>query len=181
LVPVDYGPLLDLCRLLAEGLTPGEAAGTTPAPAFLLDMERVFERYLTRGVLEAFASSRHYAVSVQTAHVVARPEAGRPEVLMRPDLTIDQAGRPVLVIDAKWKRLPRTSLVTADLYQVLAYCTALGVERGVLVYPGRAGRVWEYGFGPVAVTIRTLRVFGSGEAVARSLRRLARSLKPGVH
>src|SRR4051812_39548670 len=95
LVPVDYGPLLDLCRLLAEGLAPGEAAGTTPTPAFLLDMERVFERFLTRGVLEAFATSRRYSVSVQTAHTLAGPEAGQPEVIMRPDLTIDRAGRPV--------------------------------------------------------------------------------------
>ncbi len=39
-----YGPLLDLCRLLADALGPTDAAGTTACPAFLLDMERVFEQ-----------------------------------------------------------------------------------------------------------------------------------------
>src|SRR5262249_13807231 len=50
-----YRPLLDLCRLLADGLGPGEATGATPCPAFLLNLERVFEGYVTRGVVQAFA------------------------------------------------------------------------------------------------------------------------------
>ena len=50
-----YRPLLDLCRLLADALGPSDVAGITPCPAFLLDMERVFERYVTRGMTEAFA------------------------------------------------------------------------------------------------------------------------------
>ena len=71
-------------------------------------------------------------------------------------------------------------MVTADLYQVLAYCTALGLGRGVLVYPGRRDRVWEYEFPhtPIRVAVHTLRVAGPRAACARSLRRLARALRP---
>jgi 5-methylcytosine-specific restriction enzyme subunit McrC len=176
--PAEYRSLLELCRLLAEGLAPGSATGATPAPAFLLDMERVFERYLTRGVLAAFAAGPQ-AVSVQQAHVVNEPVAGQPDVHVRPDVTIDRQGRPVLVVDAKWKRLPRAAVVTADLYQVLAYCTALGVGRAVLVYPGRRERVWDYTFvhGDVRVTLRTLNVAGSRERCTRALRRLGRELR----
>src|SRR5262249_21885171 len=132
-----YRPLLDLCRLLADSLAPGPDAGATPCPAFLLNMEQVFERYVTGGFVRA---GGRYGVSVQPLFVANRPAAGQPDIHMRPDLTLDDAGRPVLVVDAKWKRLPGTPLVTADLYQVLAYYTALDVQRAVLVYPGRRSR-----------------------------------------
>src|SRR5205823_5931867 len=152
--------------------------GPAPAPAFLLDLERVFERHVTRGVVEAFADGDP-TVSVQPAHVVNAPAPGQPDIPMRPDVTIDRAGRPVLVLDAKWKRLPRTTLVTPDVYQVLAYCGALGVARAVLVYPGRGRRVWDYEFphGDVRLTVRTLDVAGTPQACARALRALGRELK----
>jgi 5-methylcytosine-specific restriction enzyme subunit McrC len=168
ILPAEYRPLLDLCRLLADGLTPG----------FLLDMERVFERHVTRGVVEAFARSRRYTVSVQITHTVNRPVAEEPDVTVRPDATIDRDGRPVLVVDAKWKRLPK-SLVTADLYQVLAYGTTLGAQGVALVYPGKKWRRWEYRFTHTALrlTVYTLGVGGTREACLRSAARLGRALK----
>jgi 5-methylcytosine-specific restriction enzyme subunit McrC len=178
--PEAYRPLLDLCGLLLAGLAPGEAAGGG-APAFLLDMEQAFEGYLTRGVVSAFARSRRVTVEAQATRTVSRPAAGQPDVTMRPDLLIGAAGRPALAVDAKWKRPPKGALVTADLYQVLAYCTALGLGKGVLVYPGRRDRAWDYEFPhtPIRVAVRTLRVAGPRQACTRSLRRLARSLRPG--
>jgi 5-methylcytosine-specific restriction enzyme subunit McrC len=178
--PPDYEAMLDLCRLLAGGLAPGEGAGPTPAPAFLLDMERVFERHVTRGLTAGFAGLGH-GVSVQPTYTVNVPVPGQPDVAMRPDVTVDGAGGPVLVVDAKWKRLPGAAPVTADLYQVLAYCTALGVGQAVLIYPGRRDRAWDYRFTrtPIRVTVRTLRVVGPREALARSMRRLLRALRPG--
>jgi 5-methylcytosine-specific restriction enzyme subunit McrC len=178
-LPEGYRPLFDLCRLLLEGLDPDERAGLTPAPAFLLDMERIFERYVTRGVLQAFADSKRHSVAVQPIFMVSPSRPGRPDVAMRPDVLIDHDGRRMLVVDAKWKRLPKAALVTADFYQMLAYATALGVPRAVLVYPGRHDRAWEYDFpgSPVRVTVRTLRVVGLGETCAVSLRRLGRALR----
>ncbi len=176
-LPGAYRPLLDLCRLLADILAPGEAAGPTPGPSFLLDMERVFERHVTRGVTDAFARSRRWTVSVQVTHTVNQPVADQPDLTMRPDLTLDRGGRPVLVVDAKWKRLP-TSLVTSDVYQILAYGTTMGAEGVALVYPGRRKRMWEYRFDhtPLRLTVHTLRVAGSRESCLRSVRRLARAL-----
>src|SRR5437764_1352936 len=46
-----YEPLLGLCRLLAAGLAPGIAAGSVTGPTFLLDLEAVWERYVTAGVV----------------------------------------------------------------------------------------------------------------------------------
>ena len=166
-----YGPLLDLCRLLADALGPTDAAGTTVCPTFLLDMEHVFERYVTRGVLEAFAGQQGWTATAQETHEVA---AG---VQMRPDVTVHRDGRPALVVDAKWKR-DAGSPSPADLYQMLAYCTALGVGRAVLVYPGRRDRVRICALRkvPIRVEMRTLRVVGDAAACRRSLRRLGRAL-----
>lgn len=68
-------------------------------------------------------------------------------IALRPDLVWDRpddGGRlaPAAVIDAKYK----TSTPNEDLYQMLAYCTALGLSRGHLVYaasehPARQHRV----------------------------------------
>jgi 5-methylcytosine-specific restriction enzyme subunit McrC len=178
--PEAYRPLLDLCGLLLAGLAPGEAAGAAGGPAFLIDMEQAFEGYLTRGVVTAFARSRRVGLTAQATRTVNRPAPGQPDVTVRPDLLMEVDGRPALAVDAKWKRPPRGALVTADLYQVLAYCTALGLGRGVLVYPGRRDRVWEYEFThtPIRVAVHTLRVVGPRQACTRSLRRLARSLRP---
>jgi 5-methylcytosine-specific restriction enzyme subunit McrC len=173
-LPADYTPLLDLCRLLLDGVGPIEDPGPTPAPAFLLDMERVWERHVTRAVVDATAGSGA-GVSVQVAESVGRDDRGRP-VVMRPDVTVAQGGGTVIV-DAKWKHVGRGA-PAEDLYQVLAYCTALGATRAVLVYPGRRDRARDCAFDhtPVRVTVWTLRVEGSREECARSARRLGKSL-----
>src|SRR5262249_5789820 len=129
-----YRPLLDLCRLLADGLAPGERSGEMPGPAFLIDLERVFERFVTRGLVEVVADTPG-AVSVQPPHRL-RGEGTAPAIVLRPDVTLGRDGRPVLVVDAKWKRLPRAGPLPTDVYQALAYGAALRARRVVLVYPG---------------------------------------------
>jgi 5-methylcytosine-specific restriction enzyme subunit McrC len=179
----SYRLVLDLCRLLFEGLSPRQAAGPTSCPTFLLDMERVFERYCTAHCVTAFADASAmgtgFTVSVQPLIQANAPVVGQPNLQVRPDLTIDWDGQPVLVLDAKWKRLGKLPLVTENIYQVLAYCTVLGAQRAVLVYPGRRDRSWEYRLAraPTQVSIRTVRVVGPLTACARSAQRLTRIVR----
>ncbi len=49
-----------------------------------MDLERIFERHVTRGVADAFARSRRYTVSVQLTHTVNQPILDQPDVTMRP-------------------------------------------------------------------------------------------------
>jgi 5-methylcytosine-specific restriction enzyme subunit McrC len=173
-LPEGYPLLLDLCGLLLEGLAPAEAAGPTAAPAFLIDMERVWERHVTRAALDAFARSE--VVAIQTSRCVAQDAQGRP-VLMRPDVTIERDGRTLLVLDAKWKR----TMPVDDLYQVLAYAAALAAPRAALVCPGRRDRTREYTFEHTAmgVAVHTLRVEGTRDVLTRSARLLGRALCGG--
>jgi 5-methylcytosine-specific restriction enzyme subunit McrC len=55
-------------------------------------------------------------------------------VEMKPDLVWQVNGHPVAVVDAKYKPEKPSGYPYADLYQVLAYCTALHLRRGHLVY-----------------------------------------------
>lgn len=175
----SYRPLLAVCRLLAEGLTTDDTAGRFHHPAFLLDMERVFERYVGAGVVAAFQDVDRYRVQLQPLHTISRPVAGQPDLQIRPDVLIERAGLPLLVVDAKWKAWSGSPLVTADVYQMLAYCTALGVRQAVLVYPGRKNQLWTYPLdqAPIRLEVRTLRVVGPWERCRTSLQRLGATLR----
>ncbi len=174
-----YRPLLDLCRLLADGLAPGAREGATVCPAFLLDMDRVFEDYVTRGIVDSFAGRSRYRVEVQPRYAANRPAAGRPDIHMRPDVVLTCDGEPRVVIDMKWKDIAATTPPPDDVYQVLAYCAALGTGGATLVYPGRRDRSRHFDMkgAPVRLTVRTLRVVGNRDECTRSLCRLARALR----
>jgi 5-methylcytosine-specific restriction enzyme subunit McrC len=173
-----YRPLLDLCRLLVASLGPGATSGTTPYPAFLLDMEQVFEAYVTEGVRAALVERGAFGLAVQPLYVVKAAPRGRPEVQLRPDFTVDRAGRPVLVGDAKWKRLAGGGPRSRDVHQVLAYCTVTGARHGVLVYPGGQRQSWRYSLGNgVWLTVHSLPVHGSRAQCVRALQGLGRSIR----
>ena len=53
---------------------------------------------------------------------------------MNPDLVWYRGGEALAVIDAKYKAEKVAGYPNADLYQMLAYCTALGLPAGHLVY-----------------------------------------------
>src|SRR5205823_8910711 len=127
-----YVSLLDLSRLLADGLQSGEAAGASAGPAFLLDLERVFERYVTAGIEPVVADC-----TPQPLLLVSPPRPGQPDLRVRPDVLVGGLDRPRLVLDVKWKRLSRAALSGDDVYQVLAHAAVIGTRRAVLVYPGR--------------------------------------------
>ena len=59
-------------------------------------------------------------------------EAGR--VVLRPDIVWRVGGKVAAVIDAKYKAEKPSGFPNADLYQLLAYCTVLGLRVGHLVY-----------------------------------------------
>lgn len=171
-----YGPLLDLCRLIAAGLAPGIAAGPVAGPTFLLDLEAVWERYVTAAVADGSGRRRQSVLRVQPFLRVGSPEPGRPDLHLRPDVLVEQCGKPAAVVDAKWKRLARTGLPTDDIYQVLAYAAALGAPRAVLVYPGGRNRRWVYPTAGPTLEVWSLRVTGSLRACQACRQWFARAL-----
>lgn len=93
-------------------------------------MNQLFEDFVTVALREAFRGSGRTA-RLQDPHHLDEASVIR----MRPDFVLYGAdGAPSAVVDAKYKAEKRNGYPEPDLYQMLAYCTALGLPEGHLVY-----------------------------------------------
>jgi 5-methylcytosine-specific restriction enzyme subunit McrC len=125
-----YAPALALARLVLERTSVEHQGRPTWASGFAFDMNHVYEDWLT-AALKTSLERRGGTVSRQRA--LDLDQAGR--VKMQTDISWWRGNTCLAVIDAKYKRLQPTGPRPDDLYQVLAYCTALELNHGHLVYP----------------------------------------------
>lgn len=92
-------------------------------------MAKIFEDFVGVAMREAMAP-RGGRVSLQYPTHLDEQSL----VPMRPDLVWLQGSRVLAVADAKYKAEKPSGFPQADLYQMLAYCTALGLRSGHLIY-----------------------------------------------
>ncbi len=133
-----YQPALRLAEAVLRGTSPEHRpAGGDPLAVngFLLDMNKLFEDFVTVGLREALREHGLTARLQDPHHLDLAARVG-----MRPDLVVRTGdGRtPLAVVDAKYKVEKADGLHNADLYQALAYATVLGLREAHLVYA--AGR-----------------------------------------
>jgi 5-methylcytosine-specific restriction enzyme subunit McrC len=124
-----YAPALDIARLVLEHTSVAHTVGPHGATGFLFDMNHVYEDWLTTALTAALEAK--YG-KVRRQRPLALDEGA--EVRMQTDMTWWSGAECLAVIDAKYKRLQPSGPRPEDLYQVLAYCTALGIRSGHLVY-----------------------------------------------
>ncbi|GAA3169693.1 McrBC 5-methylcytosine restriction system component [Streptomyces virens] len=126
-----YCPALRLAELILHEASIEQRGTDTAVSGFLLDLAKVFEDFVSVALRQAL---RPYGgrCQFQTHHHLDEAEA----VLLKPDLVwYDDAGRPIGVADAKYKaEKDKEGFPSSDLYQMLAYCTSLGLPSGHLVY-----------------------------------------------
>lgn len=126
-----YQPALALARMVLRSRSVDVLDSGVRATGFLINMNTVFEDFVTIAITEALAPLGGRCVAQDTRHRM--DEAGR--VRLRPDLVrYGPDGAPTAVVDAKYKSETPAGYPYADLYQLLAYCTALGLQVGHLVY-----------------------------------------------
>jgi 5-methylcytosine-specific restriction enzyme subunit McrC len=130
-----YQPALRLAELVLRTTSIESGQGGVTVHGLLLDMPRIFEDFITTALREELETS--YGGRVRTQLVRHLDLAGR--VVMKPDLVWQRGQRIEAVVDAKYKAEQPAGYPNADLYQLLAYCTALGLPRGHLVYAAGAG------------------------------------------
>ena len=123
-----YQPALRLARLLLANLTLADRRGHQAASSFLVDMNQLFEDFVTqrlrralRGRLEVASQLRSYL-------------ATGSQVPIRPDLVFRRQGHEVFVADIKYKLTGDAQARNSDYYQLLAYTTALDLPEGLLIY-----------------------------------------------
>ncbi len=129
----DYQVLHRFCRLFLEGASLAHEEGAFEYQTFLIDMNRLFEAFVTRVLRD------HAPHGARVRAQVSLHLAQGNRVPMRADVVIDHGGVPALVADCKYKQLEPEEYGHHDLYQLLAYCTATQVTHGVLIYPGQPG------------------------------------------
>jgi 5-methylcytosine-specific restriction enzyme subunit McrC len=126
-----YVPALRLAELLLSGRSVRlEGGEPVTADGFVLDMPTVFERFLTSALGDALARHGVRCAAQEQHHRLDL--AGH--VRLRPDLVLYRSGRTLSVVDAKYAVRHEPAPPTEHLYQLLSYCTALGLPSGHLVY-----------------------------------------------
>jgi 5-methylcytosine-specific restriction enzyme subunit McrC len=99
-------------------------------------MDRVFEDFVGKALRQAMAA---FPGEMRLQYNALLNEAVRDSdrLSVRPDAVHLLGGRPVMVYDAKYRaRSDHGASLSADHFQMLAYCTALAVPTAWLVYAG---------------------------------------------
>lgn len=128
-----YQTVLGLAELVLRGGSYEMTDGSiVRVDGLLLHMWQVFENFVTLALIDALRPYGGHCRCQDRHHL----DHGR-QVGLRPDLVYyggksSERDEPVSVVDAKYK-IERTADNPA-LYQMLAYCTVLGLHQGHLVY-----------------------------------------------
>jgi 5-methylcytosine-specific restriction enzyme subunit McrC len=130
-----YVPALRLAELVLRNTAAQVGDNGVEVAAFVVSMWKVFEDFVTTALREAISVRGRRAVPQQRWHFDRTRLDGVGRVPMAIDLLEYDGRDPVMVYDAKYKAASRDGRYpNADFYQMLAYCTTVGLDRAVLVY-----------------------------------------------
>lgn len=120
-----YRSALSLVALILQGSYLGEhaRAGGMPLSGFLLNMNQVFERFLTRHLQEQAPAGMRIISQDVRADVFAYLEnpAHWKHPAIRPDLVFERQGKTIAIGDAKYRNRLEQPPGTAELYQLTTY------------------------------------------------------------
>ena len=118
-----------LARMILGNSSLLNAAGTSGAAVFLIDMNKAFEDF----VASRLTRYLHGQLLVRTQKPDQLDTDGHTRII--PDLTFEHhPGLPAYVADTKYKITSSGFGREADYYQILAYATALNLPEGMLIY-----------------------------------------------
>jgi 5-methylcytosine-specific restriction enzyme subunit McrC len=126
-----YRPAVGLARLIITTVGLQARSGRQDASAFLVNMNAVFEQFIRTALREQLRLDTRAFPAGATGRDVRLDVEGH--VRLEPDLSWWVHDRCVFVGDCKYKRTVG-AIPNADVYQLLAYLTALDLSEGLLVY-----------------------------------------------
>lgn len=126
---VRYQPALALAQIVLAADSFEHHIGDLRVTGYMFDMWRVFEDFVTVALAESLRSYGGRSVCQKPLSLDIRRR-----VTMKPDLMWENGGTVRAVVDAKYKAERPEGFPNADLYQMLAYCTVLGLDEGHLIY-----------------------------------------------
>ena len=166
-----YEPALRLARVVLEQLTLVDQFGETGAHAFFLNMNDLFQAFITHRLRGALGRRLEVEAEPTVYLGVSR------RVAMAPDLVFAGIDGRLYVGDVKYKITTSGMGLSPDYYQLLAYTTALDLPEGVLVYCQVDGelppKMVEARFSGKRLFTYAVDLRGSAEQVERSISELA--------
>lgn len=127
-----YRGAVELAKLILRSTSFDLGHGSTRASAFLLDMNEIFEAFVTTALREALGLGPAAFPRGARARALWLDQARR--VRLKPDLSWWEGAACVFVGDVKYKRVAGSGVKNSDLYQLLAYTVATGLPNGLLLY-----------------------------------------------
>ena len=124
-----YRHAVGLSRLILRHSAFESDRGSVRASGFLMDMNILFQEFVTVALREALPASERVFLE---KNIDTLDKEGK--VNLRPDLTWWHGTDCLFVGDAKYKTVTDDRVPNADLYQLLAYVTALDLPGGLLIY-----------------------------------------------
>ena len=123
-----YRSVATLARLILRHGAFEAARGAVRASGFLMNMNQVFQEFVTVALRDALGVSERV---FGERGIGSLDMEGR--VKLQPDMVWMDGSRYTFVGDVKYKRAD-SRVPNADLYQLLAYATALNLPGGLLIY-----------------------------------------------
>ena len=169
-----YRGVVGLSRLILRHSAFESKRGEVRATGFLMDMNTLFQEFVTVALREALGVSERV---FRESNIDTLDD--NDEVKLKPDLTWWQASQCLFVGDAKYKRIENESVPNADLYQLLAYVTALDLPGGLLIYAqGEAETaIYQVRHSGKRLEVAALDLGGSLDAVLKRVDVLAERVK----
>ena len=169
-----YRGVVELSRLVLRYSAFESNRGEVRASGFLMDMNRVFQEFVTVALREELR------LTANTFGERAIPSLDtNDQVDLRPDLVWKVGSSHLFVGDAKYKDITDKGARSDDLYQMLAYVTALDLPGGMLVYAeGEAKEVvHEVRHSGKRLEVATLDLSGALDEILDRVRCLAKKVR----
>jgi len=124
-----YRHVVGIARLILRHSEFEAEHGDVRANGFLVDMNYFFQEFVTQALQEQLADS---GITLQAEKYAWFDDDKKAWI--KPDFSCWDGDTCLFVGDAKYKDLTGESAKSADLYQLLAYATALDLPEGLLIY-----------------------------------------------
>lgn len=124
-----YDAALRLAEIVLAAESFEHRLGDVMVTGYMFDMWKIFEDFVTTALSE---SLNRIGWQCQTQAPLHLDE--QRQIDMKPDLLCRRGTSQAAVVDAKYKAERPEGFPNADLYQMLAYCTVLGLRDGHLIY-----------------------------------------------
>jgi 5-methylcytosine-specific restriction enzyme subunit McrC len=138
-----YVEALEIASVLARGYGHGPEAGRFAGYGYVLNMEKLFEAFVEKTLAHVANSIlKNLTVRPQVSRIYATAfgHSGK-SYFTRPDNVLYRNGKPLLMVDAKYKKFEESETGTkkrpqnSDIYQLFASMVSHECDRGLLVYP----------------------------------------------